>query len=708
MLAAARTGSNRAWAALVERLDPEGRSLAHLVLGGHAVDETLLAAYVRAYRARQKGSDDGVAFLLHHVWIACGHEIRRRQRRLDPAPGRRADREAQADRLGTDPLALAITDLRPEERAVWALVERAGLPPETVADALGVSPTVIIGVANRVGDRLDDALADATAETEVADSLDDPGGDVEVDGWPGEPDDEGRPDDDDDEAEGALDEPAVEPAPDAGADEATGLHDTLGAGPEVRSAEATGDDGTGGRDRGGLDPDPASPTFWPELGRRLRIEREAMPAAPPPNLPEPGGPSPSLTAAKAPPVAMQRRAPARARKKRPDLVEGLVEEADRQRAPRNWPRLVVKGIVGLVVLGALGALITGLYLAASNARSPVRGDSVADVGRRSMGVLAEGNTWSATIERMAVDGDGERVDATFEVVAGADGSFRIADGSISRLTTYDARPAVFRDTLTGYPPRNEEGVAPGPPDPSPVRADLPLDDLAIAARAVSEQTDEEPETAELNGRAVLRLRATLADETAISYLVDAEDLVPVRVTWTRGGTTVRELRFRDVVLDVASPEFTQDLPPGSPPPVDRGFAPVQISEVQGRVDLAPLTPDFLPGGSDAFVFTGAAVNEASGIVSLRYAYGPQQLVITVRPSPVEPGETWDDPFDRGEDDVVPEEITLGSGPFRDVPAQMVAGGTALPSIWGADGEVAFTVAGDLSPDDLQRVARSLR
>jgi anti-sigma factor RsiW len=39
---------------------------------------------------------------------------------------------------------------------------------------------------------------------------------------------------------------------------------------------------------------------------------------------------------------------------------------------------------------------------------------------------------------------------------------------------------------------------------------------------------------------------------------------------------------------------------------------------------------------------------------------------------------------------------------------MVAGGTALPSIWGADGEVAFTVAGDLSPDDLQRVARSLR
>jgi hypothetical protein len=207
---------------------------------------------------------------------------------------------------------------------------------------------------------------------------------------------------------------------------------------------------------------------------------------------------------------------------------------------------------------------------------------------------------------------------------------------------------------------------------------------------------------------VLRLTVTLADETAISYLVDAEDLVPVRITWTRGGETIRELRFRDVVLDVAEPSFTQSVPPEAPPPVDRGFAPLAISEVQGRIDLAPLTPDYLPGGSDTFVFTGAAVNEASRIVSLRYAYGPQQLVITVRPSPVEAGEVWDDPFDRGEADVVPEEITLGSGPFRDVSSRMVAGGTALPSIWGADGEVAFTVAGDLSPDDLQRVARSLR
>ena len=104
MLAAARQGSNRAWAALIERVDPTCRLLAHLVLGGNDVDATLQSAYVRAYRARRKGSDDAVVLLLNHVWITCGHEIRRRQRREAPAPGRRPQRDPRPSRLGPPPM----------------------------------------------------------------------------------------------------------------------------------------------------------------------------------------------------------------------------------------------------------------------------------------------------------------------------------------------------------------------------------------------------------------------------------------------------------------------------------------------------------------------------------------------------------------------------------------------------------------------------
>ena len=132
-----------------------------------------------------------------------------------------------------------------------------------------------------------------------------------------------------------------------------------------------------------------------------------------------------------------------------------------------------------------------------------------------------------------------------------------------------------------------------------------------------------------------------------------------------------------------------------------------LGEVQARTGQAPLTPDYLPGGAEGFEFTGAYVDEAKGITSLRYASGPREMIITMRPSPVEAGNPWSDPFDRTGETVTPETVTLEAGPFRGVPAQMVAGTAALPSLWAADGETAITVAGDLSAEDLQRVAASL-
>lgn len=665
MLAAAREGSNRAWAALIERVDPECRRLAHLVLGGHAVDQTLLSAYVRAYRARRKGSADAVVFLTHHVWIACGHELRRHQRREAPAPGRRPVHEDRRPRLGADPLGQAVAALRPEERAVWCLVDEAGIPIGAVSDALGVDPRVVTTVASRVARLLDEAL-------------DEPTGAMDVLGH----DDEGRPD---------LGEPGVDTSA------------ILATEPSTVEAPTADDDEPpiDEDDAGQLTPDPPTPEFWRELGRRLRAEREGPRAAPPPSLPAPGDPSPSLATAKPPPVAMQKRAPKRARRRRPDLIEELADEADRQRAPRHWAGLLIKTAAVLVVLGVVAAAITVLYLAASRAESPVRGQTVADVAARSMEVLAEGGTWSATVERESLGQE----QASLQILAGPDGSFRLQDTTISRLTTYDAQFGVLKDTIPGFPPRSEIGVAMGPPDGGPPRDGTPLDDLGIAARVLAAVDDVEPVEDTLGSRDVLRLRGPLTDEIDLTYTVEADSLLPVRITWTAGDDTVRELRFAEVQQDAVE-DFDQELPPGTPTATDMGFVPVRITEIAGRTDLTPLTPEYLP---DGFEPAGVAVHETDRIATLRYARGPQEVLVTLRPSPVEAGQPWDDPFTRAEGvEVTPTEVELDRGPFRGTTALQVTGPRALPSLWAADGRLAFTVSGDLTPDQLVRVARSLR
>ena len=70
---------------------------------------------------------------------------------------------------------------------------------------------------------------------------------------------------------------------------------------------------------------------------------------------------------------------------------------------------------------------------------------------------------------------------------------------------------------------------------------------------------------------------------------------------------------------------------------------------------------------------------------------------------------WSDPFDRAPDHPVrTESVDLDEGPFRQTRAQRVESIGALSSLWGTDGSVAFTISGDLTGDQLVRVAESLR
>lgn len=703
MLAAARQGSNRAWAALLQRLDPSARSLAHLVLGGDGVDEVLLAAYVRAYRARRKGPDDAAVFLGHHVWIACGHEIRRRQRREDPAPGRRAQRHDRPPRLGTDAMGQAVAALGPEERAVWGLCVRGDMPAGRAAATLGVTDEVVMAVAERVGarvaERLEMAAEPATlAETQPVDDLPAAAASDEAAPPPlGAGDDTVAMSEVVDLTD-APDGPEGSRAPDQAVDPEPVETEPI----ETEAAATTSPPDPHARhDDGSLEPSPPTKAFWAELGRRLRAEREALPAAPPPALPEPGDPSPALVPAKAPPVAMQKRAPARIRKRRPDLVEELADEADRQRTPRDWTSTLLRGAALVLVVGVIAAVVVVAYTTAANSRSPVRENSVASVAGGSMDVLARSQSWSATVVRTATV-DGQTGEATLDIVSAANGSYRISEPATGRLTTYEARLGVARDTAPGFPVTDLAGMAPGPPDRETL-VDNPISDLGVAARVFAESTDEEATRETRAGRAVWVMEGELDGATSLTYVVDVDGLLPVELIWTTGLTVVRALEFRDVRLDADLAAFTQDLPEGGEPPVDAGFDPVSITDVTARVDLRPPTPDYLPTG---FVFTGVAVEPDARIVSLRYARGPAQVVITLRPSPVEAGNPWDDPFPR-DGEVTATEVTLGSGPFREAPARQVSGGAALPSLWVADGERALTVAGDLSPDQLLEVARSI-
>jgi len=191
----------------------------------------------------------------------------------------------------------------------------------------------------------------------------------------------------------------------------------------------------------------------------------------------------------------------------------------------------------------------------------------------------------------------------------------------------------------------------------------------------------------------------------VRLVVDRARLAPVRVTFLRGGASVRSLAFTEVVLDGPVGPFTVDLSDQRVQPVDRGFRRVPLAEVAAAVGYQPRRPSFLPPG---FELAAVTVRPEGKVVSLRYQRGFEQVVVTTRTSPVRRGAVWADPFERGAGGPRPERVRIGAGPFRLTTAERVAEVGSLPTVWGSDGTLAFTVAGDLTADQLIRVVESLR
>jgi hypothetical protein len=399
-------------------------------------------------------------------------------------------------------------------------------------------------------------------------------------------------------------------------------------------------------------------------------------------------------------------------------VEGLASEARRQRVRSNTLLLVAKTTAVVVVVGLLGTGVVAAIRLGSRARSPLRTESIADISARSTAALAEADTFAANVTLIEVGTDGSRRSSTYRLARDDAGSYLLARLDPSRVVALDATRATLRTRSVTVEPdgrgtveaTRETGLASGPPDPDGRDPALPDDDLALAARALFAVDDEAPDRERIAGRAVWVLEGPLPGARAagrpdaVELVVDRARLAPIRLTFTSAGRMVRELRFTDTVIDGPVGPFTVDQGGETVQALDHGFEIVDLQTIEAVVGYQPPRPTYLPEG---FELISVTAEPGDGVASMRYQRGFQAVTVTVRTAPVPAGTPWPDPFEREGAVPTPTPVTLSGGAFRVVEAQLVTGVGALPSLWGSDGELAFTVSGDLTGEQLVRVAESL-
>ena len=445
------------------------------------------------------------------------------------------------------------------------------------------------------------------------------------------------------------------------------------------------------------------PAFWAVLGSRLLEEREA-PAAPVPELPEAGRPAPAERLAKAPPVAMQRRAPRAAREARrePDSVDRLAVGARKRRTRTPLPVLARRFAAVLAVLAVIGGAGAAVIHYGARAKSPVRTNSVADVASRVIQAL-DVDSLSTTFTRTV----GGR-SSSYLLVRNRAGSYLLVDTKTGRSAAFDASRDDLR-SRDGGGGSEATGVAAGPPDPSPWNADLPDAELDLALRTLRTATDEKAVPTKVGKTEAWQLEGTLEGDAAtdadhVELVVDRDRLAPLSVTFTRGSRPVRSVHFLTMALDGPAPgPFTVDLTGVVVVKTDAAFQATTVDGVAAQVGYQPLRPTFLPSG---FELAGTTVRIEGKVVALRYQRGFQQIVVTTRTSPVAKGQRWPDPFPGAGKPARP--VAIKAGPYRDTTAQRRAGLGSMPALWGTDGRLAFTVAGDLTDAQLTQVAESLR
>jgi hypothetical protein len=315
----------------------------------------------------------------------------------------------------------------------------------------------------------------------------------------------------------------------------------------------------------------------------------------------------------------------------------------------------------------------------------------------------------------------------------ARGSFRSDIAGLPDVRVYDAVRGVERSinssaSLGGvgrfYSLRT--GLAPGPPD-AYVGDDVLPRQLGAAVRGLLAANDPRIEVTTYAGRpawkAVLRVdpNAIVADFDRLVVVVDQQLGLPVRARTSLEGRFHSELRLRRLELNEQLPKGTFDLefpPDAEVSRVDEGFRRVPLDRVEVIAGYPPVLPVRVPEGYSLadlalarrppWTGTQAANPRSRDVVSLTYRRGFDRFTVTTRREGDSRSRVWSDPVAAGEGlSEEPRRLTLRDGAFAGARAELIIGPRSVPHLWGISDGLVFTIAGDLTADELIAVAESL-
>jgi len=219
------------------------------------------------------------------------------------------------------------------------------------------------------------------------------------------------------------------------------------------------------------------------------------------------------------------------------------------------------------------------------------------------------------------------------------------------------------------------------------------------------------------------------DRTVLT--VDQATGLPVHSVSSLRGEQWSETTVTDLEVNVGFPDdaFSTVAPPGVRVDItDRKNQRVPLDEVQSVVGYAPVVPAFVPDGyafDAAFVAkdTGQSGDEghnprSTDVVQLTYRRGLEVMVVKTNrsiPNNETPQERkdriewgWIDPFGYEHEPEHPITKTqLSSGAFAGLKVAVVTKSTNAPHLWGVGDKLMLTVAGDLSEEELVKVAESM-
>jgi hypothetical protein len=271
------------------------------------------------------------------------------------------------------------------------------------------------------------------------------------------------------------------------------------------------------------------------------------------------------------------------------------------------------------------------------------------------------------------------------------------------------------------------GVPPGPPDLGPAVSILDRG-LGSVVRALVVGRGGTVKEITYEGRPAWLLDTDIRVNLIVPELspdhlevtVDRATGFPVRAVWTRDGKFVRMTRIEDLKVNQEVPvdAFRLEFPPGAEVfREDLGFRRVSLDDIPGIVGYDQLVPSWVPDGYDPAEVTGSKRGSITGaeganppmpdVVSLSYRRGLDQFIVTTRPVGPDPS-LWGDPLASGEGlRDYPELVFLQAGALEGEDAELLIDPLAIPHIWVMTDRLVVTVSGDLSREELIRVAESL-